>query len=132
MSSLCCNKKGAAGCLQESAKPFSPTIPPETSSHSSPESSTALPFNAAPTGHGAANSSRPDLRDKPLAEPETELVTDGRSSVDQCQRARVCGGNPDTEVEAEAPPRGLSSETTASTGALRSPWGPGALRAPSP
>lgn len=52
--------------------------------------------------------------------------------MDQCQRARVSGGNPDTDVEAEAPPRGLSSETAASMGALRSPWGPGALQAASP
>lgn len=78
------------------------------------------------------NSSRPDLTDKPLAEPKTELVTDGPGSMDQCQRAKVCSGDPDTEVEAEALPGELSSETTASTGALRSPWGPGAPRAASP
>lgn len=78
------------------------------------------------------NSSGPDLTDKPLAEPKTELVTDRPGSVDQCQCAKVCSGDPDIEVEAEAPPRELSSETTASTGALRSPWGPGAPWAASP
>lgn len=78
------------------------------------------------------NSSGPDLTDKPPDEPKTELVTDGPGSVDLCQRAKVCSGDPDTEVEAEALPQELSSETTASTGAVHSPWGPGAPRTASP